>query len=244
MSSALDFSRWDGSARLRLERFPDVAREIDLPGSAVLWLDKDDRLVEIFWPDEDRAPGFVRLSVAHDRAEDRAAIWLTGPGREASSETSELEPGVLVHLDDDGCLVGIEVIEATRRLHWRVLEPESAPPDPPPRPERDGHPVFTDATTSEDFTFQASIGSWKEFIADMAGYARVHHLELEASHKRGGLWGLRGVEVHLTVTGPFSAITDFAEYASRRVAMWRDGSLASEGGGGGCGGGCGGGGWL
>ena len=93
--------------------------------------------------------------------------------------------------------------------------------------------------SARHFTFQASIGSWKAFIADMAGYARVHDLELEASHRREGLWGLRGVEVHLTVTGPFSAVTDFAEYSSRRIAMWRDGSLASE-----SGGGFGGGDWL
>lgn len=44
--------------------------------------------------------------------------------------------------------------------------------------------------------------------------------------RRGPLRGVLGVELTCSVTGRFSQITDFAEYARARLRLWRDGDVA------------------
>ncbi|AEM38192.1 protein of unknown function DUF2283 [Pyrolobus fumarii 1A] len=59
----------------------------------------------------------LRVVVEYDREADAAYIRL-GEGRVA--ETMEVEPGVLLDLDDEGRVIGVEVLEASVRL-GRVL---------------------------------------------------------------------------------------------------------------------------
>ena len=88
-----------------------------------------------------------------------------------------------------------------------------------------------DEEREETFTFTAAPLSWKPFAAEMAEYARINGLELEYDRHRGPLLGLLGIELMFTVRGTYAQITDFAGYARRRMALWRDGNVAPGGGG-------------
>jgi len=88
-----------------------------------------------------------------------------------------------------------------------------------------------DEEREETFTFTAAPLSWKPFAAELFEYARINGLDLEYTRERGRFLGLLGVELVFTVRGPYSAVTDFADFARRRMALWRDGSVAPGGGG-------------
>ena len=73
--------------------------------------------------------------------------------------------------------------------------------------------VFTDEVGEETFVFHAGLLSWKTFVGELQGFAEHYGLGFEYSLVRGPLWGVLGIEVTCRVTGPFSAVTNFAEYA-------------------------------
>ena len=86
--------------------------------------------------------------------------------------------------------------------------------------------IVNDEVGEETFTFTASLFSWKPFAEELADFAGLHGLGFATSRKRQGPFGLLGVELTCTVTGRFSEITEFAEFAQARLRAWRDGSVA------------------
>jgi hypothetical protein len=93
-------------------------------------------------------------------------------------------------------------------------------------PEHQNIRAVTDGRGTESFTFHAGLMSWKTFVADLQEYADQEDLEFEWSRKASKLAWLFGVEVTVTVTGRFSDVTNFVEYALARTRLWRDGDVA------------------
>ena len=248
----VDISRWNDEVQVRLARFPDVDATIALrdlvPGTgdeAELLVDGDGRVLVIAWPSEAAAPDVVRLAFAYDAAHDHATILLrdtafveTRPA--IASEPLSRPPDV--HLDGEGRLVGLDFSAASAQLPKSLLEALrersaaatgalEAEPGEDLR-NRGGalasvdHPAVTDEVATETFVFYGGLLAWETFAADLAEFAEQQGLEFRFTHRRGPLRGLLGVELTCAVTGRFSQITHFADYARSRVRLWRDGDVA------------------
>ena len=250
----VDISRWNGAEQVRLVRFPEITATValrDLVPEAhdevELLADGDGRILVIAWPDATAAPEVVRLVFAYDDVHDRAAITLRDT---APVETRQANPSAAlgerphVQLDADGRLVGLEFCAASAQLPPSLLEglrgrvPAASggqPAEPGPGEDLRGrgdalasvdHPSVTDEVTTETFVFYGGLLTWQTFAADLAEFASKQGLEFQFTHRHGPLRGLLGVELRCSVTGRFSQITHFAEYARARVRLWRDGDIA------------------
>ena len=81
---------------------------------------------------------------------------------------------------------------------------------------------------TETFTFDAGRWAWRDFVEDIVAAADERGLEVDFERRPGLLWGLLGVTLVFTVTGPASHVAEFGEFAEHRAHL-----MGSAGGGGG-----------
>lgn len=58
-----------------------------------------------------------RLNLRYEAEHDLLSVWVGGS---ALADSVEVEPGVCVRVSDDGRVVGLEVVDASARLHRDV----------------------------------------------------------------------------------------------------------------------------